>query len=593
MVSKMQHFFLFLLIFWHFTNLAYAQDQKIADSLSKIYRQGMLPETDRLDLLENLSFNEMKDLQQAVKYAEELIFLAKELNNPSFEQRGYFLKGNHKRKMGELDEALDAYIKSGEAAGNAKSLRAEGITYGAIADIYSLSNNHDIAMLYYRKSISALKQADDSIALASSILNAGDEFLHREMFDSAYAYFKESSLIFEKLNYLTGKAYSLGNIGMVYANKGQKELAEKNINEAIQILEELEDYYPICVYLVYMSDIYSEKGDEVTAMGYAHRSLHLAELQGLKEQISSANLKLSELYEKSGDPIKSLNYYKNHIAYRDSVNNLISIQKMADLRTDFEVAQKQAEVDLLNQGKRTQNIIMISLIVIVILGAVILGTLYWYYKNIQHEKKRSENLLLNILPFETAKELKLNGKVEPVKIDKVTVLFTDFVDFSVLAKKIESKNLVNRIDYYFKAFDEIISKYGLEKIKTIGDSYMCAGGLPISDENHIVNMAKAAIEIRDFVQSEKNKNPDLPNFDVRIGIHTGPVVAGIVGIKKWQYDIWGDAVNIASRMESASKPGKINISEATYQEIKTKFNCEYRGEIEMKNRGIMKMYFLE
>jgi adenylate cyclase len=395
------------------------------------------------------------------------------------------------------------------------------------------------------------------------------------------------------LKYLSGKAYSLGNIGMVYAHTGQRELAEKNINEAISILGELGDYYPICVYLIYISDIYSEKGDEDTAMEYALRSLQLSEIHGLKEQISNANLKLSELYEKSGNTEASLKYYKNHIAFRDSVNNLMSIQKMADLRTDFEVAQKQAEVDLLNQGKKNQKIVMISLIVIVILGAIIMGTLYWYYKNIQREKKRSENLLLNILPFETAQELKLNGKVEPIKIDKVTVLFTDFVEFSVLAKNIESKNLVNRIDDYFKAFDEIISKYGLEKIKTIGDSYMCAGGLPTPDENHVVNMAKAAIEIRDFVASEKNKNNELPKFDVRIGLHTGDVVAGIVGLKKWQYDIWGDTVNIASRMESASKPGKINISETTYNEIKSEFNCEYRGEIEMKNRGIMKMYFLD
>jgi adenylate cyclase len=553
----------------------------------------LLTDSEKLVLLEDLSFNEMKDLRQAVKYAEELISLAKELNEPKFEQQGYFLKGNHKRKMGELDEALEAYIKSAEAAGNANSLRAEGITYGAIADIYSLSNNHNNAMLYYRKAISTLRQSDDSIALASNILNAGDEFLHRDMFDSAYAYFKESSLIFEKLDYLTGKAYSLGNIGMVYANIGQRDLAEKNINEAIIILEELEDFYPICVYLLYMSDIYSVKDDESTAMEYAFKSLQLAEVHGLKEQISNANLKLSELYEKSGNAGESLKYYKNHIAFRDSVNNLMSIQKMADLRTDFEVAQKQVEVDMLNQAKRNTRIVIIGLIIIVFLGAIILGTLYWYYKNIQIEKKRSEKLLLNILPFETAQELKLNGKVEAVKIDMVTVLFTDFVEFSVLAKSIESKKLVNSIDFYFKAFDEIITKYGLEKIKTIGDSYMCAGGLPLPDETHVIKIIKAAKEILDFVEQKKKSEDGKPHFDVRIGLHTGPVVAGIVGIKKWQYDIWGDTVNIASRMESASLPGKINISETTYEEIKNYFPCSYRGEIEMKNRGIMKMYFLD
>ena len=240
---------------------------------------------------------------------------------------------------------------------------------------------------------------------------------------------------------------------------------------------------------------------------------------------------------------------------------------MADLRTDFEVSQKQVEVDLLNKEKENQRIILISLVIIVVLGVIILGTLFWYFKNIQKEKKRSETLLLNILPFETARELKLKGKVEAVKAEKVTVLFTDFVEFSSLAEKIEPEKLVESIDFYFKGFDEIISKYGLEKIKTIGDSYMCAGGIPTPIKNHAINMAKAAKEMIALVEREKKENDGLPHFEVRIGIHSGPVVAGIVGIKKWQYDIWGDTVNIASRMESASLPGRINLSETNYDLI--------------------------
>ena len=183
-------------------------------------------------------------------------------------------------------------------------------------------------------------------------------------------------------------------------------------------------------------------------------------------------------------------------------------------------------------------------------------------------------------------------KVDAVKAEKVTVLFTDFVEFSMLAKDIEPEKLVESIDFYFKGFDEIINKYGLEKIKTIGDSYMCAGGIPTPNENHAINMAKAAKEMMVLVEKAKSKDNGLPHFEIRIGIHSGPVVAGIVGIKKWQYDIWGDTVNIASRMESASIPGKINISETTYDLIKNDFSCEFRGKIDVKNRGSFKMYFL-
>lgn len=579
--------FLFLII-----HPVSGQDQKVADSLKRIYNREILEDSAKLELLRNLAFNEVTDLKLALQYAEELISMSKQLGNNLYLHRGYFQKGFKKRLLGDLDEALDAFFKSAEAARNAKFIKGEGSTYVALADIYSISNNHNNAMLYYHKAIAVLQKSRDSIPLASAILNAGDEFLNHKIYDSAFLYFEESGKIFEKVNYLTGKAYSLGNIGMVHANTGENNLAEKNINEAIRILEDAEDYYPICVYLISMSDIYSQKGDEPTALNYALRSLKLAEQYTLKDQISDANLKLSELYEKAGNMNESFKYYKNHIAYRDSVNDIKSVQKMADLRTDYEVSQKQTEVDLLNQKRRNQRTMVISLFIILGLTTVLLGTLYWYYRTISREKKRSESLLLNILPAETAKELKINGKVDAVKFDQVTVLFTDFVEFTRVAERVEPEQLVKSIDYYFKGFDEITTKYGLEKIKTVGDSYMCACGLPTINPMHARNVISAAKEMIDLVRNELNALDGLSHFEIRIGIHTGPVVAGIVGIKKWQYDIWGDTVNIASRMESMSNPGRVNLSETTYLQIKDEFACEYRGEIEVKNRGPLKMYFL-
>jgi len=569
-----------------------AQDQKIADSLANIYKLDTADEGGKLEMLRNLAFNESRDLKLAVKYADELINLATKKNNSLYLHRGYFQKGNKSRLLGNTEEAVENYFKSIDAAKKANFSKGEGSAYGAIADTYSISNNHTNAMLYYNKAIATLRNSDDPIALAAAISNAGDEYLNNKIYDSALLYFRESEKIFEKADYLTGKGYSLGNIGMVYANIGKNDLAENNINDAIRILQETQDYYPICVYLISMSDIYQEKGDNKAALNYALRSFLLAQQYGLKEQISDANLKLSQLYEAAGNPNESLKYYKNYIAYRDSVNDIKSVQKMADLRTDYEVSQKQVEVDLLNQRTKNQKIINLSLFVILGLATVILGTLYWYYRTISREKKRSENLLLNILPAETAKELKLNGKVDAVKFDEVTVLFTDFVEFTKVAEHVEPEQLVKSIDFYFKGFDEISTKYGLEKIKTVGDSYMCACGLPTINKTHARNVMQAAKEMIEFVKSELNAVDDLSHFDVRIGIHTGPVVAGIVGIKKWQYDIWGDTVNIASRMESMSKPGRVNMSETTYLQIKDEFPCEYRGKIEIKNHGSMKMYFL-
>lgn len=582
----------FLIGFFCFVTPAFCQDQKIADSLSEIYNADTAVGTAKLELLRNLSFNEVKDLKLALRYAEELIRLAKEHGDNLYLYRGYLQKGNKKRLLGDLDEALEAFFRSAEAANKAQFTIGEGSSYMSVADIYSITNNHKNAMLYYNKAIANLRQSGDSVLLAAAISNAGDEFLNNKNYDSALVYFRESGRISEKIDYTVGKGYSLGNMGMVYANTGDNQLAEKYINEAIRILEKIEDYYPICVYLISMSDVYRDKGDEQTALNYALRSLNLAQHYGLKEQISDANLKLSELYESAGNLTESFNHYKNYILYRDSVNDIKSVQKMADLRTDYEVSQKQVEVDLLNQQKRNQQIIVWSLAIILSLTTVILGTLYWYYKTISKEKKKSEALLLNILPAEAARELKQNGKVDAVKFDQVTVLFTDFVEFSKFAEHVEPEQLVRSIDYYFKGFDAITTKYGLEKIKTIGDSYMCACGLPTANPAHARNAVNAAKEMIELVRNALNAQDGLSHFEIRVGLHTGTVVAGIVGLKKWQYDIWGDTVNIASRMESKSMPGRINLSETTYCQIRDEFSCEYRGEIEVKNRGMLKMYFL-
>jgi class 3 adenylate cyclase len=216
-------------------------------------------------------------------------------------------------------------------------------------------------------------------------------------------------------------------------------------------------------------------------------------------------------------------------------------------------------------------------------------------KELQIEKSKSDDLLLNILPLETANELKAQGFAKPKQFDQVTVLFTDFKNFTSISEKLSAHELVEEINFCYSNFDRIITKYGIEKIKTIGDSYMCVGGLEISDKEVVVNTVNAALEIRDFMNEEsiRRKEKNEFYFDIRIGLHTGPVIAGIVGIKKFAYDIWGNTVNIASRMESASEPGKINVSGETYEIIKSEFSCEYRGKVMAKNKGDIDMYFVE
>ena len=216
-------------------------------------------------------------------------------------------------------------------------------------------------------------------------------------------------------------------------------------------------------------------------------------------------------------------------------------------------------------------------------------------KEADKQRERSDELLLNILPAEVAEELKTKGSAAAKHFDEVTVMFTDFKGFTQLSEKLSPSELVAEIDFWFKAFDEIITKHNIEKIKTIGDSYMCAGGLPVPNKTNAKEVVQAAIEIQAFIQNHTAQRKVIGKepFEMRIGIHTGPVVAGIVGLKKFAYDIWGDTVNIAARMEESGQVGKINISGSTYALIKEDFNCFYRGKVQAKNKGEVDMYFVE
>ena len=216
-------------------------------------------------------------------------------------------------------------------------------------------------------------------------------------------------------------------------------------------------------------------------------------------------------------------------------------------------------------------------------------------QQIEEANQQSEQLLLNILPHETALELKTKGYAEPRHYDAVSVLFADFENFTKLTEKLSPSVLIEELNICFMAFDEITGKYGLEKIKTIGDAYMCAGGIPATNKTHVQNTVDAAQEMMQFIQNrwQEKQKKGIPYWKMRIGIHTGAVVAGVVGNKKFAYDIWGDTVNIASRMETSSEPGKINISKNTYQNLPDGYKVEYRGTLPVKNRGEMQMYFVE
>ena len=331
-----------------------------------------------------------------------------------------------------------------------------------------------------------------------------------------------------------------------------------------------------------------------------------------------------------GDFERAWELQQRFVILRDSLLDVEKVRAISDVREKYQTEKrmrqiKELEVEKLDAAlrqarlRRTRNIYLFSGIGVVMLSAGLWSRLRFVHRSraaIRREKEISEGLLHNILPEEVAQELKDKGEAEARLIDQVTVLFTDFKGFTAMSEQLSPKELVRDIHECFSAFDRIAERHGIEKIKTIGDAYMAAGGLPIPNSTHATDVVQAALEMRDFIEQGKARKraAGQPYFEIRIGVHTGPVVAGIVGLKKFQYDIWGDTVNTASRMESSGEPGRVNISEATYQLIVSSplsvvgeagpdgqlttnnrqlFTFTRRGKVQAKGKGEMEMYFVE
>jgi len=323
------------------------------------------------------------------------------------------------------------------------------------------------------------------------------------------------------------------------------------------------------------------------------KSLNQAERE---KQNLSTTLKLNE------EQLQSLE------SASDSMNTLISLrdQQLRELKFErqidsFEqahqellISQKEEIIDIKDASNRRMMYAIIGTIIALILMALSLLKSIQINKQLNEEKAHSEELLLNILPANIAEEIKANGKVNTREYENSTVLFSDFLGFSQIAKKVSAAELVDDLNTCFTAFDKMAEKYGVEKIKTIGDAYMCIGGIPEPHENSALNVVKMGIEMQSFLEqwNQEREIEGKPALHARIGIHTGKVAAGVVGFNKFCYDVWGDTVNVASRMESNGIVNKVNLSETTARLLQDQYQFHSRGEIEIKNMGAVRMYYI-
>lgn len=516
----------------------------------------------------------------------------------------YQLRGNKVKAVELFLESISIFEIVEALNGIAGALNNIGLIY------YDLEE-YDWAMLYHRRSLLMRKKIGDGLGTSGSMSNLGDIYMERGDYLTALQHYERSLAITDSLGNERARAYSMDNIGKVYIKLQDYELARSYFNSCLEIGENYNDPMSCIEAKIHLGEISIKTLQFKEAEQYCQEALQMAaRVKNLDWQKHACDC----LYQSSKSlrkPVKALYYLERSQKILDSLEigkTYRSLQKM-EVRKDLVLdSMAQAETvrhaNLLLQEEvrkrnRTRDLWIISGVIMSILFIGLWSRLNYIRRSkrvIEVEKERSETLLLNILPAEVAEELKKTGKASARHFDQVSILFTDFEGFTETSELLSAADLVAEINICFEEFDRICDAYEIEKIKTIGDAYMAAGGLPVPYPHSTRNTIMAAITMQEFIilRRKERLNENLPSFEMRAGIHTGSVVAGIVGLRKFQYDVWGDTVNTANRMESYSDIGMVNISEDTFQMIKNDpaFDFKVRGAINVKGKGHMKMYYV-
>jgi class 3 adenylate cyclase len=628
-----------------FPLFAYTQSKE--DSLQKVLGQTRVDSL-KVDVMVQLSATLMSsDINMAQQYASDAIRLAASAHYLKGLADAYRYLGNSQYNQSQYKEAVDSWLKSLAFYDSVGDKSKMANIYANLGAVYESQSSDVKALEYNLKSLKLAEQIRDTARMAYALTNIGVIYGKDSLtYDKALQKDQEAFNYAAKLNnnYLAGTlAVNMGEI-YYYQNKDDDALRQYEI--AVAAWEGTES---LPYALLKIGEVYSRRGEFNTALSYQTKALDIAQSLNLKRDMASALNSLANTEFKKGNISGALIEFKQaenisleinvkeelreayeglaltYSALKDFNNAYNYQKKLTDIKAelysiehgqqlngqlfDFEMDKKQSQISLLNKDKeiaeqlaKRQRFAKNASLVGLGLVIIILFIIFRNYrikvrtnKILDQQKAEIETLLLNILPQEVAAELQRDGHATPMYYESVSVLFTDFKGFSSIAEGMSPRDLVTELNEYFSEFDDIIEKYQLEKIKTIGDAYMCAGGIPTANHVHPVSIVRAALDIQHYIlqKNERRRQLGIDPWDLRIGIHTGPVVAGVVGRKKYAYDIWGNAVNIASRMESNGQPGKVNISAATYNLVKDQFSCTYRGKIEAKNIGIIDMYFVE
>jgi class 3 adenylate cyclase/lipopolysaccharide biosynthesis regulator YciM len=514
--------------------------------------------------------------------------------------------------QGDYEKALANHLESLRAAELARDKLRIVTALHNIGTCYALKKEtYDKALKYYLRALPLWKEITENNDYAGTAANIGEVYFNKGNEAEALHYYEKALKAYEEANDEASLPFVYNSIGKVYLKQGRYDAALRFHGKAYTVSQSVPYNRKqfMTQSLLGLANTYTAKGDHAMALRYYRQAEDLGREINALDELKDIYRGLSGTYAQVRRYDKAFEYQTLYTGVKDTLYNIATDKKLATMEFDFNLQKKEGEITLLTKDKtlkelelKRQKQAKYAFMGGLALLGLIAFILFRNYrakvkinKVLDHQKDQIEGLLLNILPAEVARELQETGTSTPRHFENVSVLFSDFKGFTTLADKMSPQELVEELSACFTAFDNIIEKHKLEKIKTIGDAYMCAGGLPVPDKDHHFRIIRAGMEIQDYILKNnlKRKAKGLAPWDIRIGIHTGPVVAGVVGLKKYAYDIWGSTVNIASRMESNGAPGQINISSAMYDIIKDKYVCSHRGKIYAKNVGEIDMYFLE
>ncbi|MBK8968589.1 MAG: tetratricopeptide repeat protein [Lewinellaceae bacterium] len=552
----------------------------------------------------------------ALKYHRDNLEIQEQLADTVRIARAQFNIAGAYQEMGLYNEA-QTYLYDARAILEAqRDLDGMAKVYTQLGHIRFELDRYDEAYGFYKLALEIREQLDDPGRLAEALTDYANALDERDSADVAVAYYLRALDLWEQLDDRPGQANVYINLGDAHKHLANYQLALQYLRQAERICLEFDDKVGLMEVYNTIGDTYSRAGQQQKSLEFVRKFYAIAQETNDNKYIQGAFKDFAEVYAKIGDYRKAYDYRVQYDEFRyNNLNEKISTE-FARKEALFEDEKRKQQIE------RQQNALELQAVRIAesttrqyaLLGgafALLILVALLFNRNrirarsnrelaaknaaIEHERQRADELLTNILPAATAAELKAHASVQPVRYESVTVMFTDFEGFTKIAENVSFEVLISELNECFSLFDDIVKKYGLEKIKTIGDAYMCAGGLPTPNNTHPVDVVRAAIDMQTELQALmlQKKAEDKPVFNMRIGIHTGPVVAGVVGSHKFAYDIWGDTVNTAARLEQSSASHKINISETTYLQVKDLFSCTYRGELTAKNKGQVKMYFVE